>query len=252
MKLRHGVTFVLMLIIPLTSVLLAQQTPPSLADLARQERERRKQLANKLPPASTGNSAGKQVAGAAGLSTSFQANILITDSKSAIEKWVLLPVANRPGAGRLHQVTPGMKIYLPFVVTNYNFPASENMNLTAHVRISGPDGKTLLDEPRMSGAIKPDPRSPNVIVLNPVIDLTFDASDLPGTYTIRVTIADNVHGTDASAEETFQLIRAARASPGSTSEKRSEFRHDPLRAPGGHTRLLADFNGGHRSSGTSL
>jgi len=189
------------LVLSLASVLLAQQTTSSLADIARQEREKRTQPTAK--PVQT-----KISVGSAGMSNAaFQANILITDSKEAIGRWVLLPAAERAGTGRIRRVTPGMKMYVPLVVTNYGFPASENMYLTAQVRLSNPDGKTLFDVPKMSGAISPDPRSPSVIVLNPLLDLTFDTKDRPGRYTIQVTITDHFHSTSATAEETFELIQ---------------------------------------------
>jgi hypothetical protein len=219
LKLRRDVISLFVLAISFTSILSAQNGTPSLGDLARQERERRRKQSDKsgqtytqISPAKSGaDEAG--AAGIAGLNQgSFQANILITDSKAAIEKWILLPAGDRSGAGRFRETAPGKKIYIPFVVTNYPFQASEKMNLTAHVRISAPNGKTLLDVPTFSEAIRPDPRSPSDIVLNPVMDLTFDATDLPGTYTISVTITDHVHSAYAKAEEKVQLIQGEAAS----------------------------------------
>ena len=136
----------------------------------------------------------------------FKANILITQSNQETEKWVLMPAADRPGAGRLRQLIPGKKYYLPIVVTDYAFPASEQMYLTAHVRFISPTGKILFGAAKVSGALAPDPRSPSVIVLNPVMDITSDPSDPLGTYTVRVTITDHVHSTYARAEEQFQLV----------------------------------------------
>jgi len=40
----------------------------------------------------------------------FKANSLLTDSHSAIAKWVLLPAAHRSHAGRIREDTPGKKI----------------------------------------------------------------------------------------------------------------------------------------------
>ena len=139
-----------------------------------------------------------------------KANVLITDSHDAIEKWVLMPEADRAGAGRIRRVTPGKKYYLPFVVTDYPWQASERMTLTAHVRFISPAGKILFESPTFSRTIAPDPRSPSVIVLNPVMDVTFDPDDLPGTYTIRVTVTDHVHSAYAKADEQFQLIQGTR------------------------------------------
>jgi hypothetical protein len=137
----------------------------------------------------------------------FHASILITDTKDAIAHWVLTPTAQRPTAGRLRELTPGKKFYLPAVVSEYPYLASEKMELTAHMRITAPDGRVVLDSPAVSNAIGPDPRSPSTIVLNPVVDITFDENDPAGTYTVRATITDHVHSTYAKAEEQFQLVQ---------------------------------------------
>ena len=39
------------------------------------------------------------------------------------------------------------------------------------------------------------------------MDVTFDAGDLPGTYTFRLTVVDHVHSTYAKAEEKIELIQ---------------------------------------------
>jgi hypothetical protein len=44
-----------------------------------------------------------------------------------------------------------------------------------------------------------------VIVLNPVMDITFDSTDLPGTCMVRVTITDQIHSAHAKAGEHFEL-----------------------------------------------
>jgi len=185
--------FLFALVISFTSLLSAQDSSPSLGDIARQERARRQAEfdANELAGLKEGD---------------FHANILITDSNASIEKWVLMPAADRPGAGRFREVTRDKKLYVPFVVTEYAFPASEKMDLNAHIRFISPTGKILFDHPSFSTSIRPDPRSPHTIVLNPVLDITFDSNDVPGTYTLRVTITDNVHSTYAKAEEKIQLV----------------------------------------------
>ena len=193
MKPLRFFVFLFILGIAFTFLVSAQDNSQSLGDIARQERARRQAQfdANEIAGLKEGD---------------FHANILITDSKDSVEKWVLMPAADRPGAGRFREVTRDKKLFVPFVVTEYAFPASEKMDLNAHIRFLSPTGKTLFDAPHISGADRPDPRSPHTIVLNPVMDLTFDSNDVPGTYILRVTITDHVHSTYAKAEEKFQLI----------------------------------------------
>ena len=214
----HRIGILVLLVVSFVVALSAQDSNQSLGDLARQERERRQKQSGDSGQTDALKSQGKEedevadASEAGGLKEGpFKANILITDSSAAIEKWVLMPVAERPGAGRLRQLTPGKKFYFPFVVTGYIALKSEEMDLTAHVRLISPDGKTLFDRPRFLETIGADPISPTVIVMMPVMDITFDTTDLPGTYTIRVTVTDHVHSAYARAEEKFQLIQGKSA-----------------------------------------
>ena len=195
MKPLRPLVFLFALVLFFTCLASAQDGGPSLGDIARQERARRM--------------AQTDATEIAGLKEGdFHANILFTNSKAEIEKWVLMPAAERPNAGRIRQVTRDKKFYAPFVVTDYAFPVSEKMDLTAHIRFLSPQGKVLLESPTFSETIGADPRSPHTIVLNPVMDITFDSGDLPGTYTFRLAIVDHVHSTYAKAEEKIELIQA--------------------------------------------
>jgi len=193
LKSAHRIGVSLLFVVCFLPVVAAQDSQ-SLGDAARQARERKQKQSLE------DETAGLKEA-------NFKVNILITESKAAIEKWVLMSDGDRPGAGRIRQLTRDTKFYLPFVVTNYTAPASEKMDLTVHVRMIAPDGKVYFDAPKFSETVAPDPRSPTVIVLNPVMDITFDSRDKSGTYTIRATVTDHVHSAYGKAEEQFQLIK---------------------------------------------
>lgn len=179
--------------LPFSYFAAAQDGSMSLGDIARQERARR------MAETDATETAGLKPA-------DFHANVLLADSKASVEKWVLMPAAEKPNAGRIRQVAPGKKIYVPFVVTDYPFPLSEKMDLTTHIRVLSPEGKVLLEKPNFSEDNGADPRSPHVIVLNPVLDITFNDRDVPGTYTFRLTVVDHVHSTYAKAEEKIELV----------------------------------------------
>jgi len=100
-------------------------------------------------------------------------------------------------------------------------------------RLISPDGKTLFDRPRFLETIGADPRSPSVIVMMPVMNITFDTTDLPGTYTIRVTVTDHVHSAYAEAEEEFQLIKG-KSAEGEAAKK-------PATVPQTEHRVIAIF-----------
>jgi hypothetical protein len=169
------------------------------ADIIRQLRERQ------MAKTDAAEMAGKKEA-------EFHANILIVDSKSVIEKWVLLPAAERAKSGRFHQVPTGKKFFFPFVVTDYPYPATEKTDLSAHIRVLSPAGRVLLDQPAYSQTVTADPRSPHTIVLNPVMDITFDPKDTPGVYTFRLTVVDRVHATYSKAEEKLEIVPPSKES----------------------------------------
>lgn len=219
LKSTHRTGLIALFIVSFVFALAAQDSTPSLGDLARQERARKEKLA--ANPEQT-NADATETAGLT--EAKFKANILITESDAATEKWVLMPAAERAGSGRIRQVVPGKKYYLPFVVTDYEWPASEKMNLTAHVRFISPAGKTLFAAAKWSETIAPDPRSPSVIVLNPVMNLNFDSEDLPGTYTIRITVTDHIHSTYSKAEEHFQLVQGTNSEVKAAQKPAAAFR----------------------------
>jgi hypothetical protein len=86
LKPLYRLIFLLVLIISFTFLVSAQDGTQSPGDIARQERARRQAQfdANEIAGLKEGD---------------FHANILITDSNASIEKWVLMPAADQPGAG---------------------------------------------------------------------------------------------------------------------------------------------------------
>jgi hypothetical protein len=162
-----------------------------------------------------------------GADQALQAHILIVNSRAAIAKWVQTSPGERGGDnGRLRTVAKGTKIYLPIIATGFKSSASGALNLAAELEVVSPDGKATALK-KCCSAIRGDPRSPGVAVLNPVIDMVFDTDDLPGTYTARVTVTDGA--SSATASETF-LVQAG-AATGKEATQQSET--EPPPAPAG-------------------
>ena len=134
---------------------------------------------------------------------SFSANVLIVKAHSDIENWVKLEPAKR-GGRRWSREKRGKRgeIYLPIVATFSLSQVGQRVALSADMEIVAPDGKVQ----KLVGcclANHVDPRAPTAIVLNPVLDITFDAADPSGEYIVRARI-DNGKET-AVASEIFRL-----------------------------------------------
>jgi hypothetical protein len=136
-------------------------------------------------------------------SDSFAANVLIVKSHSDIETWVKLePAQRRKDVGRMRTVTREAKIYLPVVATFSRSQEGERVALVADIEILAPDGKAQRIR-SCCMANRLDPRAPATIVLNPVMDVTFDARDPKGEYKVRATL--NNGKETVVAEEAFRL-----------------------------------------------
>ena len=134
---------------------------------------------------------------------SFSANVLIVKSHSEIENWVKLDPAQRRGdVGRVRTLTKGVKVYLPVVATFSQSQMGQQVALRADLEIIAPGGK-VQNLPSCCFASRVDSRAPTTIVLNPVMDITFDATDSSGEYRLRARIHSG--SKSAVAEEIFRL-----------------------------------------------
>jgi hypothetical protein len=134
---------------------------------------------------------------------SFSANVLIVKSHSDIENWVKLEPAKRRGdVGRVRTITKGVKVYLPVVATFSQSQVGQPIALAADLEIVAPGGR-VQKIPGCCFANRVDPRAPTTIVLNPVLDVTFDATDPSGEYRVRARI--NNGNKTVATEEIFRL-----------------------------------------------
>jgi hypothetical protein len=138
----------------------------------------------------------------AGVPQQIQASILIVDSKDAIAKWVMNPKGG--DAGRLRSVRVGQKVFLPVVVTGLKTADFGQPGIVADMQFVSPDGKVMFNGRKCCGANRGDPRTPGLVVLNPVLDLTSEAGDPFGIYEIRATVT---YGSFTSrTSEKFVLV----------------------------------------------
>jgi len=138
----------------------------------------------------------------AGALQQIKASILIVDSKDAIANWAMNPAGG--DAGRIRSVPVGQKLFVPVVVTGLQTTDFGRPGIIADMQFISPDGKVFFNGSRCCSAILGDPRTPGLAVLNPVLDLTFDAGDPLGTYEIRATVTYN--NSTARTSEKFALV----------------------------------------------
>lgn len=135
----------------------------------------------------------------------IQASILIVDSHDAIATWVKDPKGG--DGGRMRVVTLGQKIFVPIVVTGLKTTEFGQPGIVADMQFVLPDGKIMFNGKKCCSANRGDPRTPGLVVLNPVLDLTSEQGDPLGTYEVRATVTYD--GRSASASEKFVLQAGA-------------------------------------------
>ena len=134
----------------------------------------------------------------------FRAHLLIVESNAEIERWVLTPSHKRgPDSARLRSVRRGQRLLVPAVVTDYTPDASGRIRLSADFQLIGPGGAVVLNAQGYSSSSSQDPRTPGLVVLEPVLNLTPEPPDPLGVYTVRLTVWDGARS--ARAEERFEL-----------------------------------------------
>ena len=148
----------------------------------------------------------------------IQANILIVDSHDGIAQWAKNPKGG--DAGRMRKVVVGQKIFVPIIVTGLKTTDIGQPGIVADMQFVAPGGKVMQDAKKCCGAAnRLDPRTPGLIVLNPVLDLTAEVGDPLGTYEVKATVT--YRGGTASASEKFVLQSGGGDKPVATNENRA-------------------------------
>jgi hypothetical protein len=131
----------------------------------------------------------------------IEANILIVDSHDAVAKWVKDPKGG--DGGRMRKVTAGQKLFVPVVVTGLKTTEFGQAGIVADMQFVAPNGKVIFNGRKCCSANRGDPRTPGLVVLNPVLDLSSEDGDPLGTYEVRATVTYG--GRTATASEKFVL-----------------------------------------------
>lgn len=139
----------------------------------------------------------------------FRSHVLIVKSKDEIESWVKLePAKRRSAAGQLSTVSRGEKIYFPLIAVFSESQAGKKITLLGELELVTPDGKVkslkLDGTESCCSANQVDPQAPSTVVLNPVLDIEFDANDLSGKYRLRAKISNGKQ--TVVSEQTFTLM----------------------------------------------
>ncbi len=143
----------------------------------------------------------------AGDDAAFNANLVCARSHAEIEKWVFSTLDGEQPDAAPESVRMNQKFHLAFIVDSFEAPARKPVDLLANLKMVDPNGKTVMTVPKAAFANMQDPRAPGIVVLQPIMAITFDKTDPVGTYTFESSILDRSRGVSAFATTSIELVR---------------------------------------------
>jgi hypothetical protein len=139
------------------------------------------------------------------------AGVLVIESLPHFEQWLVNQRGEAPYPGRLREVAAGKAVHFPIVVTRLRPPAQGVMKLVADIEFFAPDGKSLWVARGCCAFTIQDRPDVRTAVLGPTANLRLDPKDMPGVYTVRVSVTDGLR--TAVASESFRFVAPAAHAP---------------------------------------
>ena len=135
----------------------------------------------------------------------FAASLLATTDEDWENKWNT-PPDTKPNFNKAGVVPYGKKVFVLSFYANPKPDYAGNVNVRCDLMITAPTGKVSLQQKDLacfSGRIAGSPY--NLYLSAPVITFTGDLGDPPGTWTVQVTMRDDVRKVALPLKTTFQL-----------------------------------------------
>ena len=94
--------------------------------------------------------------------------------------------------------------FLALVLTGYSIADMGTVDLSASVRLIGPDGKVVYEHPDLARSAWAQPKR-GVLTIQPHVKFTFDRFDKAGVYTYQATVLDRTTNEITHAEQKITL-----------------------------------------------
>jgi len=131
--------------------------------------------------------------------------LLITPDANWREKWAT-PASTVPHFNETKSVVRGQQIFVLIFFSNPKINADGRANLTCDLDVVRPDGSTSVHQDNavcFQGEAKGPPYS--MYLAAPVIGFTGDPDDAAGTWTVHVSLRDNLSETVLPLKTSFTL-----------------------------------------------
>ncbi len=129
----------------------------------------------------------------------FTGHLLIGESPHALYAWSTASAEDRAaGEGMVDRVVFGQRIFVRVAVSDYASP--ETFELSGELKLRGPDGRLLHEQPISANQDDLDPDAPGTLILLPGMDIIFDPGDAVGSYHLGGTVVSGEHSVEVHRE----------------------------------------------------
>lgn len=135
-----------------------------------------------------------------------QAHVVLTDTPGSFAGWARArPEERARNRGLVRELKAGNALTYSVWVEGYRAPESRHVDLTADIVVLDPKGNIFFE--RVSSAQRKGTSGEPVVhvFLYPSRTLSLGPTDLPGTYTVKATVWDQIRGVAHRAEAKFDV-----------------------------------------------
>ena len=133
----------------------------------------------------------------------FKLHLVVTEDENQLRGWLSKKESQRARL-ETRQFKPEQPGKAALVLTGYDVPGFDPVDLAAEVRIYAPDGKLIYTHPDVARSAWGQPKK-GYLTLLPQVEFSFDASDPKGAYVCEAIVRDRAPNEVAKAQVTIHL-----------------------------------------------
>lgn len=133
----------------------------------------------------------------------FQLHLVVTADENQLRSWLAKKESQRVRV-ETRKFKPEQPGKAAIVLTGYDVPGFDPVDLLAEVRIYAPDGKLIYTHPDVARSAWGQPKK-GYLTLLPQVGFSFDASDPKGAYVCEAVVRDRATNEVARVQVTIEL-----------------------------------------------
>jgi hypothetical protein len=133
----------------------------------------------------------------------FKLHLVVTEDEEQLRGWLAKKESQRERF-ETRQFKPAQPGKAALVLTGYDVPGFDPVDLAAEVRIFAPDGTLIYTHPDLARSAWGQPKK-GYLTLLPQVEFAFDANDPKGTYLCEAIVRDRATNEVAKAQVKIQL-----------------------------------------------